>query len=669
MHVSGHLHGSHEWKNDREPPVSNQYDNVNDRWFEDRLVHRASCRVLLGKHQNAMPWLELSLNKFAVTKSAKNHDLTGNSILIVDKDSVSVLKSYASGRSTLYDRLIEHNVKLVPVQQVMKFLVSKYGQNPIPELVSNLKKVPLPQKKLEANAHYFFQENLIKLLCADFTFSLDKRFSQVAVVDADSLMPLHPERSAKITRPGGAPMSLWVTLFGKLTNGCSYRLPRTLADVDFVQKIINAPKSSGTVRKSNYIVLQHDMFNEFSSRDTASDLTLRVLQVARALSGASWAPGDEARVRFIGIDKLPGGDVNRTAPPLPVGESLPELLQNSRNSLDELCYWHCLPYEQPGSSNCVFRAKCVDEMKTLYTDLKVAFTQTLYRMRLKSLLTSISHLPEKSSFLHCCDDAQRTDSGICWNSRPYHQCEQALKKNSSLAMLDFSEAMSDWFYSNDHGLLFPKTSFENLLSHFNAPMEDWNFMASENNYMVDYFFEVKRTPHVFFSYGTEGADRFIRNASAFVESNPSGKLHCPSVAQRADIWRRDFEVGCHVGLIAGVIDECYVHLAPPHSKVASLCFRTGRGYFLGGGTGVVIGLAEHLYNQHVYPLLPEGPVRTCIDTVVSNGLVVTTVIAGGFFNVVGSMVGYTLLRTIMRFNTTLYPRNAGQGEPDHAHNE
>lgn len=667
MQVSGHLHTTQEWKNDHKPPVAEQYSNVNDQWFEDRLVHRATCRVLLGKYQNALPWLEQSLNKFTLTKSATNHDFTGKSILIVDSSSVGVLKSQASGKSTLYDRLIENNVKLVPVQEVMQFLVNKYNQNPIPELVSNLKKLPLAQKRpgqreADPSALNFFRANLLKLLCADYTFSLDERISQVAVVDADSLMPLHPRSSAQSTR-SGAPMSLEASLSGLTAEHCRFNWLRALADVDFFQKIINAPKSSKTLLIWQYTFSQHDMFNEFSSRDAARNLTLGVLRVASTLNGRSWMPEDKARALFKEIKAMPDGE---RIPPLELGESLPALLHNSGGLMDKLMFWHCIPYEPPGSGNCILSASSVGDIQELYIDLKGTFSEILLRMRLQSLLTSISHLPEKASFSYCCDlDAQRIDSNLCLNSRPHYQCMEALKEDSSLTMVDFSETVNVFFNRNRQGLLFPKALFEKLSPHFNAPMKDWDFIASENNYRMVTSFKEQRDPRIYYSFGMEGADRFLKNATSFAQTPPTGRMHC------SDGWelsKRDFKAGLVAGLAASAFDEWFIYSVPSPNAAISLCVRLGRGYLLGGGSGMAISLADHFYHQRIHPILPEGIFRKCIDTIVTNGIVVTTILTGGYFNFFGSMVGYTIFKAIFRFSVRLH-ENVEQEEPDHVHNE
>ena len=672
MQVSGHLHTTQEWKSDHKLPVAKQYDNNNDQWFEDRLVHRATCRVLIGKYQNALPWLEQSLNKFAVSKSVTNHGLTGNSILIVDSASVSVLKSHASGNSTLYDRLIENNVKLVPVQEVMNFLVNKYNQNPIPELVSNLNKLPLTkrrlsQKQADSNVLDFFRANLLKLLCADYTFSLDERVSQVAVVDADSLMPLHPRRSAQTTR-SAAPMSLEARLVGLTTDDCRFSDLRALADVDFAQKIIKAPRSSKTLSSWLYMFSPHDMFNEFSSRDAARDLTLGVLRVARTLNGRSWMPEDKALAQFKEIKLAPDGYGNYTVPPHIVGESLPELLHNSGDFMNKLFHWHCIPYEPPGSGKCVSYVKLAGDMQGVYIDLKRTFSKVLHRMRVQSLLTSISHLPEKSSFSYCCDPSgQRTDSNFCQNSRPYDQCTKALKEDSSLALVDFSEMIGDLFSYNRQALLFPKALFEKLSPHFNAPMKDWYFIASENNFRLDipFAFDGQPNSRVFYSFGMEGADRFLKNATSFAITPPTGRIHC---SDGWSFWERDFKAGFYSGVAAGGLDELFIYSVPSPNAAISLCARLGRGYLLGGGTGMAISLADHFYNQCIQPLLPEGMFRTCIDTIVTKGILVTTILTGGYINVFGSMAGYTTFNVLYHCFRGLH-ENAEQEEPGHAHNE
>lgn len=671
MQVSGHLHTTQEWKSDHKLPVAKQYDNVNDQWFEDRLVHRATCRVLIGKYQDALPWLEQSLNKFAVSKSATNHGLTGNSILIVDSASVSVLKSHASGNSTLYDRLIENNVKLVPVQEVMNFLVNKYNQNPIPELVSNLKKLPLAEKrpgqnKADSSGLDFFRASLLKLLCADYTFSLDERVSQVAVVDADSLMPLHPGSSEQGTR-SGTPMSLEASLSGITADHCTFNWLRALTDVDFVQKIINAPKSSKTLSGWHYRFSQHDMFNEFSSRDAARNLTLGVLRVARTLNGRSWMPEDKALALFKELKlSVPDGAGIYPIPPLELGESLPELLHNSGDFIGKLVYWHCIPYEPPGSGNCISDITRMGHMHWLYIDLQRTFSKVLHRMRVQSLLTSISHLPEKASFSYCCDlNAQRNDRNFCLNSRPHYQCKEALEEDSSLAMVDFSETVNVFFLRNRQGLLFPKALFEKLSPHFNAPMKDWDFIASENNYRVVTSFKEQRNPRTYYSFGMEGADRFLKNATSFATTPPTGRMHCP---EAWELQARDFKAGLYTGLAAGILDELFIYSVPSPNAATSLCARLGRGYLLGGGTGMAISLADHFYYQRIQPLLPEGMFGTCVDTIVTKGILVTTILTGGYLNAFGSMVSYTFFRVLFRCGMRRH-EIAEQEEPGHVHNE
>ena len=101
-------------------------------------VQRALCTAVVGKSQYTLEWLEKSLDKFAVSKSENS----GKSIIIVDNDSMATLQRYTSGDSTLYRRLLDRDVTFVTSNSVMKFIRTKYGNNPLPQLLRDLRQLP-----------------------------------------------------------------------------------------------------------------------------------------------------------------------------------------------------------------------------------------------------------------------------------------------------------------------------------------------------------------------------------------------------------------------------------------------------------------------------------------------------------------------------------------------
>ena len=146
-------------------------DQFDDALFGNKPVQRALCRVIVGKSQNAFVWLEKSLDKFAIVTHS------GKGIIIVDNSAMARLQRYASGNSTLYQRLVDREVTFVAAKTIMKFVRKKYHHNPLPEFMSSLRKIPFA-KKGETELKDFLRASVLRKSFSSVSPFLAKGLSQ-----------------------------------------------------------------------------------------------------------------------------------------------------------------------------------------------------------------------------------------------------------------------------------------------------------------------------------------------------------------------------------------------------------------------------------------------------------------------------------------------------------
>ena len=247
--------------------------------FDNKPVQRALCTVVIGNKPYSLAWLEKSLDTFAITKSADR----GSSIVIVDSQSTPMLQRYVSGDSTLYQRLQDRGVSFVASKSIMKFVRTKYGNNPLPELLRNMRRLPFVEQG-KGDLKEQIRANILKSLCADYAFSRDKQLQWVGVVDADSLIPIQPGTTAS-TGKSLAPFSLRLSLGINTSDGCTFRTPDPVfTDIEFLlnltrvaNKVPNWPES---INRVSYKTQAHDSFRQLGSPELAEQLTGSVVQVA-----------------------------------------------------------------------------------------------------------------------------------------------------------------------------------------------------------------------------------------------------------------------------------------------------------------------------------------------------------------------------------------------------
>ena len=228
--------------------------------FDNKPEQRALCTAVVGKSQYAFAWLEKSLDKFAITKGAES----GESIVIVDNISVAMLQRYASRDSTLYQRLLDRGVTFVDSKSIMKFVRTKYGNNPLPELLRNLRQLSFTDQG-KGDLKDQLRATILKLLCPDYAFSRDKRLQRVGVVDADSLIPIQPGTIAS-TGKSRVPVGLRLDLKISTSDGCDFRTPAPVfADSEFllalIKRLSKLPNRPESIYSFSFKSQLHDSFN------------------------------------------------------------------------------------------------------------------------------------------------------------------------------------------------------------------------------------------------------------------------------------------------------------------------------------------------------------------------------------------------------------------------
>ena len=255
--------------------------------FDNKLVQRALCTVIVGKNQDAFAWVEKSLDKFAISKGAES----GKSIVIVDDNSMAMLQRYASGGSTLYQRLVDRDVTFVASRPIMKFVRTKYGNNPLPELLRNLRQIPFAHED-EIELKDLLRASVLKLLCSDYAFSRNKQLQRVGVVDADSLIPIQPGTTVSTVR-SEIPVGVRFGLQINTADGCNFTMTApAYADSEFILTSLKQTTEGllqpTLIKRVSYISQAHKTFFELGSAKLAEELAGGVIQIADNLQQLPW---------------------------------------------------------------------------------------------------------------------------------------------------------------------------------------------------------------------------------------------------------------------------------------------------------------------------------------------------------------------------------------------
>ena len=628
---------------------------------EPKPVQRALCRAVLGKSQYALPWLEKSLDKFAVSKSENS----GKSIIIVDNSSMATLQRYASGNSTLYHRLLDRDVTFVSSKSVMKFIRTKYGNNPLPQLLRDLRQLPFTdQGKADLKDH--LRAVILKLLCPDYAFSRYQQLQRVGVVDADSLIPIQPGAPA-LTGKSQVPISLRVELTIDTSDGCTFKTPDTVfADSEFILTLLKQPKRApywpNTIHKIAYGSKIHDSFREFGSAEIAKELSQGVSQIADHLQQYPWfAMPDDTRDNFQARGYLAEGDQLMGA-----GYGVKNLVRDLNYPADMICLQHCIDLRRSDMDTCPVSMVCAKSRYELQGIIGSFLFNPLLLLTLQSLVRDIATLSPTTDVHLCCGKGARQNTpDFCHNALNLTQCSQTVNETNDYYMVHLAGVVGDREFNYD--VLVHGGATDNLLPSFSSPRMDWNFQSADPYLRVlDH-----QPPRSAMALGKEHADILLSNASAFFQLDASWTLACPEKTASAQSAPESTLLnqpiaGFKYGAAAGLADELF-SFTPLPTRYTWL-YNSARGLLFGGQVGLALGLGEHVYLQYIEPALPEGLLKACIRPVASNTFLAAALMQGQALGVLGSVAGYTAVRTAGKMLRYLWPRSP-QNTAEQAHNK
>ena len=600
--------------------ASGQFD---DTQFGHKPVQRALCTVMVGKSQDAFVWLEKSLDKFAITTHS------GKGIVITDDSAMAGLQRYASGNSTLYQRLVDRDVTFVAATTIMKFVRKKYHDNPLPELMRSLRKIPFA-KKAEPELKDFLRASVLKLVCPDYAFSHDQQLQRVGVVDADSLIPIRPRATASNSK-SGAPMSLCFSLLIDTRDGCNFSMPTLpFTDSEFVlTSLKNTPLSLHQpllVDQIRFFSNTHNSFFELGSAKLAEELTGRVIQIADNLQQLPW-------LAMCSGDYRGGGRYW-------AADGLRHLVSGLHIRADKICLQHCLDITQSVAENCPSNLTCSKDLYNLQAIVSVFLYEPLVSLSLESLIRDIDKLSRTTDIHFCCNsNAKLATADICRNALDHNGCVQAASNSKTLSLIHLLGTADDGDFN--YGVLLSRADIDTLLPSFSSPLMDWGFHSSVADSRL---LGAGLEPKVVMALGKEHADILLGNASAFFQLDASWSLQCPqktSHPQSPALLDQPL-IGFQYGVVTGLADELFSFTTLPTQY--TWLYNSGRGFFFGGNIGLALSMGENIYLEYIEPALPEGLLKACIRPVASNALLAAALLQGQSLSVAASVAGYAAAR-------------------------
>ena len=625
--------------------------------FDNKPVQRALCTVVVGNNPYPLAWLEKGLDTFAITKSADR----GKSIVIVDSQSTAMLQRYVSGDSTLYQRLQDRGVAFVASKSIMKFVRTKYGNNPLPELLRNLRRLPFVDQG-EADLKEQLRANILKSLCADYAFSRDKQLQWVGVVDAGSLIPIQPGAIAS-TGKSPAPFSLRLEFGINTSDGCTFTTPDPVfTDIEFLLALIRqdkkVPNWPESIDEVSYKTEVHDSFRQLGSPELAEELTGSVVQIANLLQKMPWySMGAETKKNFKTRGYLVESD-----PMLVHKDGVRNLLRDLNSPQDMICFHHCADLRRSDIMDCPAVMRCFENLHQLQQILLAIFFDPQLRLSLRSLIRDLEKLPPGTNVHLCCGDgAKLVTPDLCHNALDRKDCVQFLHRQIdgyNMIYLAGTATKRDLRYD----VLFHDRESDKLLPMFSSPLMDWRFQASESYLRLS----EHDVPNSAMALGKEHADILRSNTSAFFQLDASWSPQCPQRPSGTlpHALLNQSITGFKYGTVAGLADELFSFTVLPTQY--TFLYNNCRGYFFGGNIGLALGLSEHIYLKYIEPALPDGLLKTCIRPVASNVFLAAAVMRGEVLSALGSVAGYTAVRHLGKMARSFWPQKKHNG-PKRAH--
>ena len=625
--------------------------------FDNKPEQRALCTAVVGKSQYAFAWLEKSLDKFAITKGAES----GESIVIVDNISVAMLQRYASRDSTLYQRLLDRGVTFVDSKSIMKFVRTKYGNNPLPELLRNLRQLSFTDQG-KGDLKDQLRATILKLLCPDYAFSRDKRLQRVGVVDADSLIPIQPGTIAS-TGKSRVPVGLRLDLKISTSDGCDFRTPAPVfADSEFllalIKRLSKLPNRPESIYSFSFKSQLHDSFNEFGSAELAEELTGGVIQIADHLQQLPWlAMPAETKAKFQARGYLAEGDNL-----IGFGHGVRNLVRGLVSPADLICFQHCLDLRRSDIMTCPPTMGCSESRYQLLDTISAFFFDPQLRLSLQSLVRDFEKLPPATNVHLCCGAGARlTTPDICHNALDRTDCVQLVTNNKGYFLIHLAGITNKRDFNYD--VLFHKDDSDKLLPSFSSPLMDWSFQATEPYLRL---FDNQESKSVM-ALSRDHVDILLSNSSAFFQLDASWSLECPqkTPGSQAPALLDQPITGFRYGAMAGLTDELFSFTPLPTEY--TWLYSSARGLLFGGKVGLALGLGEQVYLHYIDPVLPNGFLKACIRPVVRNAFLVAALVQGQTLGVLGSVAGYTAVRTVGKKVGNWWSRTK-HNAPEHKYN-
>ena len=639
-------------------PLNTMVGNTPNQ-FGNKPVQRALCTVVVGKSQDALAWLEKSLDKFAITKGTKS----GKSIVIVNRNSVAALQRYASGDSTLYQRLLDRGVTFVASKSIMKFVRNKYGNNPIPQLLYDLGQLSFANQR-KADLKDYLRATVLKLLCPDYAFSKDKQLQRVAVVDADSLIPIQPGNTPAVGK-SRMPIGLRTHMDLTTPENCTFSMPDfVFADSEFILTLyqqlgleLSRPEFIQSISLTSHV---QDSFNEFGSAKLAEELTGGVIQIADLLQQVEWiAMPAETWEKLLAQSGLVAGDRL-----LGHGMGVRNLIRDLAAPADMICFQHCLDLQQSDIRTCPRYLDCSESLHEIQGVVSLLFYQPLVRLSLQSLTHDFDQLSTTfDAYLCCGNGAKMANPDLCHNALDRQHCLHLMAGSQGYFMIHLWGVVEEPDVNYD--VLFHNSTINKLASSFSSPLNDWGFLATGCNFrLLD-----NQEPRTIRALGKEHAALLLSNASAFIQLDASWSLECPQKtpssqsAQSPSLFDQSI-TGFTYGTVTGLADELFSFTSLPTRY--TWLYNSARGLLFGGKVGLALGLGEHVYLQYIEPVLPDGLLKACIRPVASNTFLAAALAQGQTLGVLGSVAGYTAVRTAGKIARYVWSRAR---HPEQVHNK
>ena len=639
----------------RQQPLNTVADSAPNHPDGHKPVQRALCTVVIGEKQDSFAWLEKSLDKFAITKGAQS----GKSIVIVDSSSMTMLQHYASGDSTLYQRLLDRDVAFVTSESIMNFVHSKYGTNPLPELQRNLRQVSFVDQG-NADLEDILSAIILESLCPDYAFSQDKQLQRVGVVDPHSLIPIQPGTIASSGK-SQMPISLdfELRLRTDTDDGCvlSSSSP-VIGDIEFLQTLLNrfneVPQRPASIAGFSCRTWINYSFKECGSAELAEELTGGVIQIADLLQQLPWfAMSAETEKKFNAR-----GLLSKDEPLLGFGYGVRRLVRNLKSPTDTICLQHCLDLRRSDLETCPTTVPCFQSRCMLQRYMRTLFLNTQLRLFLQSLVRDLAKLSTATWVHLCCSDVARLATpDICQDAFDFRDCLALTRARGEFSLLHL-EGSKTLRGNLSYYVIYHMYDTDNLLPSFSSPLKDWNLQATEPYYRLCDNQESRSA----MTLGKEHADILLNNASALLQLDAGWSLKCPPEApsSHAPALTDQPITGFKYGAVAGLADELF-SFTPLPTRYTWL-YNSGRGFLFGGQVGLALGLGEHIYLQYIEPVLPDGTLKACIRPVASNAFLAAALMQGQVLGVLGSVTGYAAVRNIGKMARYFWSRTSPRSE-------